>query len=369
MSSESDLVVTADESSKESEAKGTANPASGAGGVENVIGTVQSIQNGDWDSAGLNALGVGVDAVGLAADPLATLASWGVGWLMENVSFLREPFDALMGNPDAISGMASTWENIGKELKAVGQEYGQSAQGTTSWEGKAGDAYRTLGADTAKTVDALGEACNGMKAAVDGAGVVVGAVRGIVRDLIAGAIGEIISIVLKWGLAAVATAGIAAGGMIAEAVQTAITWAGKIKGWMDKLADVLKNLSNVLNKLGSAGQSLKTKVDDFFSGLANAPSASVVNPNAQKAVTGQGVKELGEGLQSSTTGRLKDAWAGFKAGGAEYKPWAEGNLFQKPTVDMGPDGGRAKMTYEVTKGAAALDDGKDLAHENQQEQK
>ncbi|CAM05166.1 hypothetical protein A8924_6329 [Saccharopolyspora erythraea NRRL 2338] len=368
MASESDLVVTADETSKESEQKGTANPASGAGGVENVIGTAQAIQNGDWDSAGLNALGVGVDAVGLVADPLGTLASWGVGWLIENVSFLREPFDALMGNPDAIGGMASTWENIGKELKAVSQEYGQAAQGTTEWEGRSGDAYRKLGADTAKTVDALGEACNGMKAAVDGAGVVVGAVRGIVRDLIAGAIGEIIGAVLKWGIAAVCTAGIAAGGLIADAIRIALKWADKISEWMNKLADVLKNLSKHLDKLGSAGKSLRTKVDDFFSGLANPPSGNLVNVRQQPALNGAKLDEIGTGAATEGASRFRNAMDGLKAGGAEYKPFAKGDIWG-PQLDMGPDGGRAKTTYEVAKGAAALDDGKDLAAENQQEQK
>lgn len=365
MTSKDDLVVTAEESVKDSEQKNTSNPASGAGGVENVIGIAQSIQNGDWDSVGLNALGAGVDAVGLAADPLATLASWGVGWLIETVPFLREPFDALMGNPDAISGMADSWGNIGEELKGIGKEYGQAAQSTTGWEGKAGDAYRKLGADTTKTIDALGEACDGMKGAVQGAGAVVGAVRGIVRDMIAGAVGEIISIVLKWGLAAACTAGIAAGGMVAEVVQTAISWANKISGWMQKLADVLKSLSTHLDKLGSAGKAMKTKVDDFFSGLANPPSASLVNPNANKAFDGQKLQQLGEGAQGSGSG-FKDAWQGFKSGGGEYKPWAQGDLF-KPSVDMGPDGGGNKFGYEVVKETAKLDDGKDELEKQQEE--
>lgn len=368
MASESDLVVTADESAKESEQKGTANPASGAGGVENVLGTVQSIQNGDWDSAGLNALGAGVDAVGLAADPLGSLASWGVGWLMENVSFLREPFDALMGNPDAIGGMASSWENIGKELKAVAQEYGRSVEGTTSWEGKSGDTYRTLGTDTSKTIDALGEACNGMKAAVDGAGVVVGTVRGIVRDLIAGAVGEIVAAVAKWGIAAACTAGIAAGGAIADAVRIALKWADKISEWMTKLADALKNLSKVLDKFGSAGQSLKTKVDDFFAGLANAPSGNLVNVRQQPTLSAGNLDGIGSAARTEGASAFQNARAGLRAGGAEYKPFASGDIWQ-PNLDMGPDGGRAKMTYEVAKGAAALDDGKDLAAENQEDQK
>jgi hypothetical protein len=362
------MVVTADEATAESEAKNTDNPASGAGGVENFIGTAKALSNGDWDTAGLSTVGLGLDAVGLAADPLGTLASWGIGWVIENVSFIREPFDALMGNPDAIGGMSSTWENIGKELKAAGKDYAQAVQGTTDWEGKAGDAYRNLGADVAKTLDGIGEACNGMKGAVDGAGTVVGAVRGIVRDLIAGAVGEIIGAVAKWLAASVATAGIAIGGAIADAVRIALKWAEKISGWMNKLADVLKSLSSYLDKFGSAGQSLRTKVDDYFAGLANAPSGNLVNVQS-KPFSAQSIEDLG---QTAATRAAEDGTSklgqGLLAGGAEYKPFTKGDIWQ-PNLDMGPDGGRAKMSYEVVKGAAALDDGRDPAGQNQDDEK
>jgi hypothetical protein len=351
LSSESDLVVTADEANAESVEKNTSNLANGGGGVENFIGTAMALQNHDWDTAGLSALGLGVDLVGLAANPLATLASWGVGWAMEHVSFLTEPLNALAGDPNAIGGMASSWEKIGKELKSVANDYGQSASSTTGWEGKAGDAYRKLAADTAKTIDALGEACNGMKGAVDGAGAVVSAVRGIVRDLIAGALGEIIAAALKWVAAAACTAGIAIGGAIAEVISIALRWADKISGWMNKLADALKSLTNFLEKFGTAGKTVKTKVDEIFAGLASPPSGNVVKVQPQKALSEQNLTKAAEAALAENASPLK---RGF----AEYKPLAKGDIW-KPNLDMGPDGGRAKFGYEVAKGVAATDDGKD----------
>ncbi len=351
MTSEEDLVVTADESNAESARKNTENPANGAGGIENFVGTAMALQNHDWDTAGLSAVGLGVDAVGLAANPLATLASWGVGWAIEHVSFLTEPLNALAGDPNAISGMASSWENIGKELKTVATEYGTSASNTSGWEGKAGDAYRKLAADTAKTIDALGEACNGMKGAVDGAGAVVGAVRGIVRDLIAGALGEIIAAAIKWVAAAACTAGIAVGGAIAEVISIALRWAEKISGWMQKLADALKSLSGFLEKFGTAGKTIKTKVDEIFAGLASPPSGNLVKVQPQKIFSEQNLAKTAEDALSEGTSPLKKGFT-------EYKPFAKGDIWQ-PNLDMGPDGGRAKFGYEVAKGAAATDDGKD----------
>jgi hypothetical protein len=40
----------------------------------------------------------------------------GVGWLMEHVSFLREPLDRLMGDPKAIEGHAQSWKNIEQRI-------------------------------------------------------------------------------------------------------------------------------------------------------------------------------------------------------------------------------------------------------------
>src|SRR5690606_41920814 len=61
-------------------------------------------------------------------------------------------------------------------------------------------------------------------------------------------------------------------GLVADAVRIALKWADKISEWMNKLSSALKNLSKVLDKFGSAGKSLRTKVDEFFNGLADRKS-------------------------------------------------------------------------------------------------
>ena len=225
----------------------------------------------------------------------------------------------------------------------------------------------------------------------------VGAVRGIVRDMIAMAVGEIIGAVLKWGLAAAATAGIAAGGLVADAVRIALKWADKISEWMNKLSSALKNLSKVLDKFGSAGKSLRTKVDEFFNGLANPPAAHMVKLRQQPTLNSRNIEELASKSPHSKTQsvdnaatnappktnqtndnattdtekstRLKDAWEGLKKGGAEYKPFASGDLRPDKFIDMGPHFGAEKFGYEVVKGLAATDDGRDLAAERKEENK
>lgn len=355
MTAEKEMVVTESEASAQSEAKDTDNPLSGGGGAENVFSVVNSLENGDWDTAGLSAMSVGIDAVGLAADPLGSLASWGVGWLIEHVWFLREPFDALMGDPNEISGMAGTWQNIGDEIKTVADGYRRAAAGTAEWEGKAGDAYRGMGAEFATSVEALSSAGKGMKGAVNGAGTVVNAVRGIVRDLIATAVGEIAAAALRWLAASAATAGIAIGGAIADAVRLALKWADKISGWMHKLAEVLTNLSKHLDKLGATATSVRKKVDGYFNLLSNPPEGNLVKIQPQQGgVSGASIDDA-----ASKVNKNADNWrerSGLWQGGGEFKPFMRGEIFQ-PHVAAGGDGGMTKLATDAVKEHGKLDDG------------
>ncbi|APU12350.1 MULTISPECIES: hypothetical protein [Actinoalloteichus] len=119
-------------------------------------------------------------------------------------------------------------------------------------------------ASTYEGIEQVGAAAAGMAGAVQGAGVVVGAVRGIVRDLIAQVCGDIAEAFVKWGIAALLTAGIAVGGMIADGVRIALKWADKVREWMDKLGTALSNLLTRLDELGSGTHQIGTQIGSFF---------------------------------------------------------------------------------------------------------
>src|SRR5262245_24299044 len=87
----------------------TTTATTGAGIVDSYAGLVSAITS-DAESEGekvcdvaLSAVGVVTDTIGFAIDPLGSVLTAGVGWLLEHISFLREPLDALLGNPDEIN--------------------------------------------------------------------------------------------------------------------------------------------------------------------------------------------------------------------------------------------------------------------------
>lgn len=63
----------------------------GAGVFESLAQTVDSMKRlGEGDAAelGLNAAALGLDALGVFMDPVGALATAGIGWLIEHLSFL-----------------------------------------------------------------------------------------------------------------------------------------------------------------------------------------------------------------------------------------------------------------------------------------
>ncbi|MBM7770977.1 uncharacterized protein YukE [Actinokineospora baliensis] len=214
----------------------------------------------DWAFDGL---AVGLDALGFIANPLGTLVGGGIGWLIEHVSFLKEPLDDLAGDPGAINVVAATWGAVAKACGKLGGDYAQAATSqTTTWTGQAGDGYRTAAAALAEQVKALEGAADSVANGVRRTGMLVAAVRGVIRDIIADVVAEF----LIAAVAALATSWCTFGASVAAftgwAVARAAATAGKIGGKVGKLLmklaqavrkfDNLKGISDALAKASLA---------------------------------------------------------------------------------------------------------------------
>ncbi|MEO6082872.1 MAG: hypothetical protein ABIQ18_07180 [Umezawaea sp.] len=121
-------------------------PATGAGPLEDlgrdVLLPLQEGKSIDMTTLGIDATAMPFDIAGAVADPLGTLASSIVGWIIENVDFVRKPFDDLAGDPPAIEAAATTWENVAKRLAETNQAYAADFKKVAKWTGPAADAYR-----------------------------------------------------------------------------------------------------------------------------------------------------------------------------------------------------------------------------------
>ncbi|MBE1488103.1 hypothetical protein [Plantactinospora soyae] len=157
-----------------------------------------SVKNGDWLGAGGNAVAFGLSAIGAIMDPLQAVFAAGVSWLMEHVSFLREPLDKLLGDPKAIEGHAKTWYNIEQRIyEATDFFVDEVNRSTAAWTSQAATAYRQRARTHAESVQALGAVADAMSKATTIVGAMVGIIRNTIRDIVAEVVGACISKALQ----------------------------------------------------------------------------------------------------------------------------------------------------------------------------
>jgi hypothetical protein len=218
--------------------------------IDDAASCYEGVSSGSWIEGGIGALGTALDLLTIAMNPVGTLISYGLNWLIEHVQPLQDALNQLAGDADQIAAYAQTWKNIGNAVGKAGKDLGDAvATQTANWTGSAADAYR----DHVKTrVDALSTAAtcaNTVGSAVQIVGVITGAVRGLVRDIVTQAIGDIIQDALE----EVFSLGLGTPVVVAQVVE-------QVAAWLEKIGNVIRKLINSVEKL----RPLMSKLDELW---------------------------------------------------------------------------------------------------------
>lgn len=89
----------------------TTTAAQGAGLLEDIESISSSLKEGSWLGVGLSTVGAVADVASAVTNPIATLVSWGAGFLIEHFEPLKGWMDQLAGNADQVRAHAQTWAN------------------------------------------------------------------------------------------------------------------------------------------------------------------------------------------------------------------------------------------------------------------
>ncbi|NJC72171.1 hypothetical protein HC031_20975 [Planosporangium thailandense] len=222
----------------------------GIGIVEDVHDLSAAFESGSWVDGSLAGLSASLDTLGLVVDPLGTVVSWGVSWLFEHVKPLSDALDRLAGDPDQITAYAQTWSNVSAAVTAQAGDLGAAVGATvSSWTGAAADAYRAQAHDLQTNVQAAAKAAEVIGKIVEGAGVVVALVRGLVRDLIAEFVSVLAVRLPEWLAEEGCTLGIATPLVVTQVGSLVAKWAAKISEVVRALTRSLRKLSQILGRL------------------------------------------------------------------------------------------------------------------------
>jgi hypothetical protein len=243
---------------------------------------------------GIDSAAMAMDVAGFVADPLGTLASSVVGWIIENVDFVRKPFDDLAGDPAAIEAAANTWTNIGSRLKEVKEAQQSDLTKLAGWTGPAAEGYKQRAGDL---ITGLANSAEAAANKIKVAAALVVATRTLIRDLLADLAGTLIA----WGIPAAAAAVPTAGASVAAFITRAITKAVQIGG---KVAQFLKKLFGALDKLSAlakrAGDAMRRQSDELAALARQAPNTPHGNQTAAELLHSSTTRaSLADGLDSA----------------------------------------------------------------------
>ncbi len=277
---------------------------SGSGLFNDAAATLTDFRNGDWGNAALDIGTDALDLLGAAMDPLGTLASAGVGWLIEHISFLKDGLDKLAGKPEAVTAKAVTWANISKQLTETAEHYEGSAKKLgDSFSGcGSADAYQKTAENYVNVLRGAASHAQGASTAMNIGAALVGTERGLIRDMISSFVGELIikalaALAASWctfggTIAAFIADTVVEGGILAEKISTKITkvvekleslakGAGKSKAALEGAANALKKVGKGVDKIVDKSVDVAAKLEKTSQEMKN--SAKAAETAAEKA--------------------------------------------------------------------------------------
>jgi uncharacterized protein YukE len=240
---------------------GEVNAWSGVYLAEDIQLLHQGVKSGSWVDLTLGGIGAGLDALGLITDPLGSLVSWGVAWLLDHVKPLKEALDQLAGDPAQISANAQTWRNVADQMKFAAGDYRTAvSRQTAAWSGPASDAYRAQSKEHEGGMSALSEAAETMASIVEGSGMLVALVRTLVRDAIAEFVSILAVRLWEWLAEEGLTLGLGTPWVIAQVSSLVGKWVNKIKNFLKGLLNSLRRLREILGKLRTLVENIMRKL-------------------------------------------------------------------------------------------------------------
>lgn len=207
-----------------------------------------------------------LSVLSVAMDPLHSVLSAGVGWLLEHIA-LREPLEVITGDAEQVAALASEWQRIANGLVGTATVHAESAQDLPSWTGTASEAYTGLLQSTNQLFVATQGAAESVAGSIQFAGGVIAVERGVIFGLLSDFIAHLIEAALIAAAAAIPTLGGSVAAFTGYAGARAAIFAGKMSR---RLADLVAQIANLARRLGinasaldSAAQALRSAARGF----------------------------------------------------------------------------------------------------------
>lgn len=214
--------------------------------LESLVDLSAAIRSENWLDATLSGVGTVLDAAAAVMDPIGSLISAGLGWLMEHMEPLKGWLSDLTGDAGAVLGFAATWDNIAAELDLAAGDYTRVLRADVGGMSGAGvQAYVRHGEGVAADLRGLTSASSAVGSALRTASTVVQAVRELVRDALTDLVGAAIS----WTLQTFASAGLATPWVAAQVATRVSSLVARVGGKVTAVVRSMTALRGLVSEL------------------------------------------------------------------------------------------------------------------------
>jgi hypothetical protein len=314
----------------------------GAGLFNDAAATFTDFQSGNYAGLVTDAVGDGLDGLGMAMDPLGQLAGAGIGWLIEHVSFLKEPLDYLAGNAEEVTAKQQTWQNVGKALKDAADKYEQSAGAMASAnQGTAVSGAGDTGKNLATVLRGAASHADDAAQAMGVSATIVGTTRGIIRDTISQFAGDAIVKFVASTVADICTFGGATAAFIVDEVAEGASMAASNAGKVSKVASALEKFKTTLH---SSGSKIEHATEQISKDTKNIEKVGAEAKTGDRAATNTG-KTKPSSTGESTTPQHADTGSGSTGNHGETKPSSTGESTTPQHADTGSASANPKEHY------------------------
>ncbi|MFC7533851.1 hypothetical protein [Actinoplanes sp. GCM10030250] len=256
----------------------------GFGLVEDAHQIAEGIRDHSWVDVTLGGVGTSLDTLAVAMDPLGTLAAWGVAWLMEHVRPLQDALDWLAGNPDEITAHAATWSNVAAFTDTAHHDFANRLGAETAgWSGASAEAYRAHANKHLVVLQGISTAAAGISSAVEGTGLLVALVRGIVRDLIAQFVATLAIRLPQWLAMEGLSLGLATPLVAGQVAGLVARWVNEIQRCLRALLNSLRHLVPKIDNLSKVLDHLRMAADRLARSSPTAAGKSQVAGTVESA--------------------------------------------------------------------------------------
>ncbi|GAB3150471.1 hypothetical protein GCM10027058_14800 [Microbacterium neimengense] len=278
-----------------------ASPYSGSKLLDSGHALSQAVRNGDWLEGGLAFLDTLGNAAAALADPIGTLASIGLGWVMKYLKPLSTWLDQLAGSEANVAAVAQQWTNAGSALRDTGNTL---VTRLSDLDGLSGDTVRTyvrFAQDTAKHIAASGDWADAAAGGLRNASSLVAKMQGVVKN----AISQVVATAIEAMAVVAASFGLGIGYAIARVVTKVNQLVNKVVRPLTQVVRSVKSLVGFVQQLGSLFKSTERLSSTLLGG--GAKSATVT---AGAVVDASGATRLGNTAQANliSAGQKADDW-------------------------------------------------------------